>query len=218
LLLKPLEYRTLVERYLKTGWQRFLAYKARWLVAPLFFRRPLLRRNTDISVQMLDHFDESFDAFWNRVQDKYRAIVIRDHAFLKWRFTPVSARRYHILVARSRGEMLGYSVIRCADVRGVPTGLILDLLLLDSNRGEEAGMSLAAHAEAFFRSQKMSLMAALMVPRSAEYRALRRLGCRNLAPVFNPRPFRFAFFVHREDLKLLSVKDWFVTLADFESL
>ena len=114
--------------------------------------------------------------------------------------------------------MLGYSVIRCANVRGVPTGLILDLLLLDSSQGEEAGVCLTAHAEAFFRSQKMSLIAALMVPGSAEYRVLRLSGCRNLAPVFSPRPFRFAFFVHREDLKSLSVKDWFVTLADFESL
>jgi len=218
LLLKPLEYGTLVKCHLKTEWQRFLANKARWILEPLFFRRPSLPGDTDVSVQMLDQFDESFDDFWNRVQDKYRAIAIRDQAFLKWRFTPVSARRYHILVARSPDKMLGYSVIRCANVRGIPTGLILDLLLLDSNQGEEAGVCLTAHAEAFFRSQKMSLIAALMVPGSAEYRVLRLLGCRNLGSVFSPRPFRFAFFVHREDLKSLSVKDWFVTLADFESL
>src|SRR5207244_4660213 len=101
LLLKPLEYGTLVKCHLKTEWQRFLANKARWILEPLFFRRPSLPGDTDVSVQMLDQFDERFDDFWNRVQDKYRAIVIRDQAFLKWRFTPVSARRYHILVARS---------------------------------------------------------------------------------------------------------------------
>src|SRR3989442_14799549 len=107
--------------------------------------------------------------------------------------------------------MLGYSVIRCANVRGIPTGLILDLLLLDSNQGEEAGVCLTAHAEAFFRSQKLPLIAALMLPGSAEYRVLRLLRCRNLGSVFRPCPFRFGFFVPREDFNSLSFRDWFVT-------
>jgi hypothetical protein len=221
LLLKPIDFKGLAQGYLTAKWQRFLVGKAGWILSPLFFRWSVFRRGIDISIEVIDQFDKSFDDFWGRVQDKYRALVIRDRAFLNWRFTPVSGRRYHILVARLKGEMLGYSVIRCANVRGVQTGLILDLLLLDTDQGREAGVQLIAYAEAFFRSQKTSLMAALMAPWSAEYRILGLMGCRNLAPLVNPRPFRFAFFVqdaHCEDLKSLSVEDWFITLADFESL
>lgn len=220
-LIKPLDFGRLAQEHFTKKWQSWVANKAGYIVPPLFFKRPFLRRNGDISVHMIEQFDESFDAFWRRVQDKYPAMVIRDRAFLNWRFTPINGRRYHILVARAKGEMLGYAVIRCAKVRGLKTGLILDLLLLDDPREIEAGERLVAHAEAFFRSQEMSLLLALMAPGSAEYRILKRSGCRSLALMVNPRPFHFAFFVqdsHRKKLESLTVKDWFITLADFESL
>ena len=221
LLVKPLDFGSLTHSYFTKKWQRSLGASVGRLLSLYFFRLPSLHRGTDISIQMIDRFDESFDDFWRRVQDKYRAMVIRDRAFLDWRFNPITGRRYRIMVARLRGEMLGYSVIRCVSVRGVQTGLILDLLLLDDKRGKEAGIRLVAEAEAFFRSQKMSLMLTLLSPSSDEYRILGLSGCRNLAPFVSLRPFRFAFFVHdtyQQNLTSLSVKNWFITLADFESL
>jgi hypothetical protein len=124
---------------------------------------------------MVERFDASFDEFWRHVQDKYPALVIRDRAFLTWRFTPVSKRSYRILIARLQGEMLGDAVMRCAKVRGIDTRLILDLLLLDHPRGIEAGACLAAEAE-IFRSKKMQLMASLLTPGSAEYQILAQSG------------------------------------------
>jgi hypothetical protein len=221
LLVKPLDLRSLAQAHLSRKWQRAVGSNAAWLVSPLFFKRPSLYRKRDICIQTVEHFDESFDGFWRRVQDKYPVMVVRDRAFLTWRFAPLSGRRYSVLVAHLRGEMLGYTVIRCAKVRGIQTGLILDLLVLDGPKGMEAGVRLMAQAETFFRSQKMSMMTALMAAGSAEYRILSQCGCRDLAPLVAPRSFRFAFFVHHshpEHLSTLSDQDWFVTLADFESL
>jgi hypothetical protein len=204
LLVKPLE----------------VAKPLKLFVPMVFFRMSSRRPNADIRVEIVDRFDERFDRFWQQVRDRYPAAVVRDHAFLAWRFAPIGGRRYDILVARSKDRMLGYAVIRCARVRGRETGLILDMLLLDEAEGEEAGRCLVDHAERIFRQRGMWSMLSLAAPGTAEYKALIRSGCRNLTR-FSPRPFRFAFFVHHaheENLASLATKDWFVTFADFESL
>jgi hypothetical protein len=191
------------------------------LFVPLvFFRTPFRRPTADIRVERVDRFDERFDEFWRQVRDRYRAAVVRDRAFLSWRFAPIGGRRYDVLVAWSKERMLGYVVIRCANVRGKDTGLILDMLLLDDGDGQEAGRCLVEHAELLFRQRRMWSMVSLVAPHSVEYKALVRSGCRNLTRV-SPRPFRFAFFVHHTDeeqLASLATGDWFVTFADFESL
>jgi hypothetical protein len=85
----------------------------------------------------------------------------------------------------------------------------------------EAGMCLMAQAEAFFRAQEMSLIAGLMVPWGKEHRILRRCGYRDVPMGIAPRQSRFAFFLHnasQETFNSLSTRDWFITLADYESL
>jgi hypothetical protein len=220
LLAKPLDYDALARDYFTSKWKRFIGSRAGWLLSPLFREKPFLKRNNEITIRAIEQFDGDFDEFWRHVQDNYPVMVVRDRAFLAWRFAPVSRRRYHILVAQLRGQMLGYTVIRCATVRGIKTGLILDLLVADGPLGMEAGMYLMAQAEAFFRTQEMSLMAGLMAPWAKEYRILRRSGHRDVPLAIAPRRSRFAFFVHsasQETLNSLSTRDWFITLADYES-
>jgi hypothetical protein len=217
LLVKPLDFAGVTDSYFKTGWQRSIGRKVGWLASLAFSKAPFIGRNKDIRVETVEQFDERFDEFWRRIEDKRPAMVIRDRAFLAWRFAKVSGRQYHILVASLKGEMLGYAVTRCAKVRGIDTGLVLDLLLLDNALGLEGGSCLAVEAEALFRAKGMSLMASLATPRTPEFRTLRQGGCRNLG-LFAPRTFHFAFFVHdsnQKALESLNVRDWFLTFGDF---
>ena len=117
--------------------------------------------------------------------------------------------------------MLGYAVLRCATIRRVKVGLVMDLLTAGDSLGEIAGARLMVEAEAYFRAQEMSLAAGLMVSSAVEYRILRRAGYRPVPRALAPRVFRFALFVHKTpecDLTWLSARDWFITLADHESL
>jgi len=220
LLVKPLNFESLAQTYSTKRWQRFIIGWAGRLVSPFFFRPRSVAYSGEIIVQAVDQFDEGFDEFWRKVRDKYPVMVIRDRDFLSWRFAPVSGRQYHILVARSREQMLGYTVLRCLTIRGVKTGLIMDLLVTDGVLGEVVGACLMAEAETYFRAQEMSLTVGLMVPLAAEYRVLRRAGYTRIPQAFAPRTFRFAFFVHNTgdiDLVSLSAQDWFITTADYES-
>ena len=77
-----------------------------------------------------------------------------------------------------------------------------------------------AKAEAHFRAQEMSLAAALMAPFASEYRILQQAGYMRMPQALARRAFRFAFFLHNtseRDLVSLSARDWFITMADYES-
>jgi hypothetical protein len=220
LLVKLLDPVSLAGSYFAREWQRAIGRRFGRVASLLFLRRPSPRGGADVRVTTMQQFDDTFDEFWHRVRDRYPAMVIRDRAFLQWRFAQIADRRYDILVAHSTDGMLGYAVIRCARVRGVMTGLILDLMVREGPRGVTAGCRLVAEAEAYFRRRRMSMMTCLIAPGTAEYKILTRSGCRNLS-LISPRRYRFAFFVHdvhRKDLQPLSRKEWFVTFADFESL
>jgi len=219
LLFKPLDFESLVQTYLTRGWQRFLVGRSGRIVSPFLFRRRKVTSSKEIAVQAIDEFNQDFDDFWYKIRDKYPAMVIRDRAFQTWRFAPVSGRHYHILVARSRGQMVGYVVLRCATIRGVKTGLIMDLLVIDGLSGDAAASSLMIETEKYFRAQERSLITGLMVPSAAEYRFIRNAGFIELPQSFAPRTFPFAFFTHdtsESNLVSLSAQDWFITLADFE--
>jgi GNAT superfamily N-acetyltransferase len=220
LLVKPLDFEGLARTYFTKTWQRFFVRRACWLVPQSIFRQRQLASGGEITVQLDGKFDHSFDQFWSEVRDKYPITIERDRAFLAWRFAGVSGRRYHILVARRRNQMLGYLVLRCSTIRGVKAALVMDLLVSESPWGDTAGACLLAEAEAYFRSEGMSVAAGLMAPLAAEHRVLYRAGYRSLPIFVAPRAFRFGLFVHNpsdRDLIPLSAQDWFITLADNES-
>jgi len=173
-----------------------------------------------ITIQAIDQFDASFDGFWPKVRDKCPVMSIRDRAFLAWRFANVSGRSYRALVAHRHDQMLGYAILRCATIRNIKMGLVMDLLVTDGVLGKVAGTLLMAEAETYFQMHKMTLAAGLMAPLTSEYEILRQAGFVGMPSALTPRRFRFAFFVHDtsdKDLASLSARDWFVTLADYES-
>ena len=220
LMVKPLGFDALAQAHSTRGWQRFIIKRVGPLVSPFLFRQQPVASGREITVQTVKQFTQDFDKFWGENRDKYPAMAIRDQAFLSWRFAPVSGRQYCILIARSQEQMLGYTVLHNCTIRGVKTGLIMDLLVADGPLGELAGAYLMAEAETYFRAHEMSLGAGLMMPLEVEHRILRRAGYTRLPRPLAPRTFRFAFFVHStddRDLISLSAREWFVTLADYES-
>jgi hypothetical protein len=220
LLVKVLDFESLAHVYFTKKWEGFIIGGAGRVASRFFFRQQPVTPTANIALEVVDQFDQEFDEFWLKVRDKYPVMVIRDQAFLTWRFAGVSGRSYRILLARTGDQMLGYAVLRCSTIRGVKTGLVMDLLVTDGVLGETVGACLMAEAEAYFRAQEMSVAVGLMTSLPAEYRILRRAGYQGLPRALAPRAFRFAFVVHdsqKKDLVSLSARDWYITLADYES-
>jgi GNAT superfamily N-acetyltransferase len=220
LLAKVLDFDALARIYLTREWQSTLvSWPGRW-VSRLVFSQAQMAPGEEIRVETSAQFTPEFDRFWREVCDKYPAMTVRDRAYLAWRYAPSPRRRFHILVARAQGRMVGYAVLGSKKLRGVKTGLIMELMVAEGASGEQAGSHLLAEAEDFFRAQKMAVIVGLMAPFADEYRILRRAGYRPVPEALAPRVFRFIFMLHEtrdSDLLSLSVGDWYVTLSDYES-
>lgn len=220
LLVKPRNLTALFQPYFTKQWPLFISKIFNRLIQSFFpdKNQPVL--NNGFTIQVVRQFDDRFDAFWERVRDKYPVATVRDKAFLTWRFTEISDRHYHIITIQKDECLIGYVVLRVATVRGLTTGLILDFLVEDTTLGTEASVILLAEADAYFRTQETDLNMGLMNPAAIEYKTFIRAGYKTIPSHITPRSFRFACFIHddrSEQFNQISLYDWFITFADYES-
>ncbi|MGD0766148.1 MAG: GNAT family N-acetyltransferase, partial [Dehalococcoidia bacterium] len=136
LLIKPLNPRRLVQK--ATG-NRLLATAA-W-PANLVWHQPAARPNRPGQAEIVpvERFDDSFTAFWQRVKSRYPVMVVRDAAYLNWRFVNVPLRQYACFAARAGDAVTGFIALRVAPVARFRAGLIVDLLVEDGEGGIDAG-------------------------------------------------------------------------------
>ena len=78
-------------------------------------------------------FDESFDAFFEKVASGVSCVVEKDAAFLRWRYGPGSPQwPVTVLLVREAGGLAGYAVVRT--VSGGQDGYVLELVTLPGRR------------------------------------------------------------------------------------
>jgi GNAT superfamily N-acetyltransferase len=222
LLIRPVDTVPLAQRLLKKhGLSTLLGWGAKLFTPILYTSKPMVNRHDPLIIEQLDRFDERFDVFWRRVQDKYAVMTVRNRSFLSWRFAPVAGKVYHILAAVEQDHLIGYVILRVTDeIRGIPTGLVMDVLLEPGERGEFAGRLLLEEAWKYFQKEKAWLAGALALPHTAEYAILLRAGYRPLPKRLAPRLFRVAFNCFSEDLPATSQvteSDLFFSIADYEA-
>jgi hypothetical protein len=222
LLVYPLDPTRLAQMRFSRRWLALLfGLGAKAVIPMLFAGRLALKKSDPLIIEQLDRFDERFDVFWERIKDKYAIMTVRDQAFLTWRFAPVAGHMYHILAAMTGDELVGYTVVRITDeIRGIPSGLIMDLLLDPGPLGDYAGRWLLAEAGGYFQTEKVWIAGALALPNTSEYSVLRMAGYRSIPDRWMPRLFRVAFNCFGSDLpetNQVKESDLFMTIADYEA-
>jgi hypothetical protein len=114
-LLWPTDYRAFASAVLKrrnVPAESLLAMPAGIVlrIADLFRRK---RGSTRIDVELSQHFDDRFDAFWERLRKGPRRLrAIRNRANLEWRFRREMRKgNVQVVMARSGRELQGYVVL-----------------------------------------------------------------------------------------------------------
>jgi hypothetical protein len=80
-------------------------------------------------VRELSNFDERFDRFFERTMDASAVSLVRDAAYLRWRYgasSPHRARRIGVVTDDS-SELLGYVVCCASGSKSDPTGYVFEL-------------------------------------------------------------------------------------------
>ena len=179
------------------------------------------RHSATIAIEKISEFGPDFDELWASASNTSENILVRDRAFLDWRFVRAPTRRYDLFAARSSGRLIGYLAGRTTPVDGMRWGLILDLLAEDSKVGSAAAASLVAAYHRHLLGQGADVAAALMFRHAPPALALRRNGYIVCPPSLLPREFPALVRWHAAESappRFFDPRAWFLTLADYDAV
>lgn len=96
---------------------------------PARVRRYVCGKNKDVCIKKILYFDGSFNKLWRSASASFNLIVLRDSAYLNWRFVEQPYFGYAIFKAtrKNSDEPVGYIVLREGNSRGLRTGVITDI-------------------------------------------------------------------------------------------
>lgn len=223
LLIRPLDIDKLTTTRLKKPVLRW-GVSLGWKIARNFLWRPKRGKpiaGNPIQISQETRFDERFDHFWQRVENKYDIIIKRDRHFLNWRFCDVNFRQYTILSAQYEGKLIGYIVLRATEIEQISTGLIMDFLVEPGAKGENAGYLLVEAALRHFQEKGLSLAGCFMLAHTHEFQILRRAGLIEPPERFTPQAFNLFAITYspkapKEDLA--QADRWFITMANHDAV
>jgi ribosomal protein S18 acetylase RimI-like enzyme/predicted N-acetyltransferase YhbS len=174
-----------------------------------------------LEIRDVDSFDSSFVLFWDRVQHRFPVMVVRDPAYLNWRFAGAPTRKYTTFVAKSEDEIRGFIVLRAAPLGQFSAGLIVELVVEASAEGRAAGRLLIDKAHSYFEDQDLDVLASLALRHTDEFRLLRSRGFWVAPKFLEPRPFRLVVRCHDEERSAsrlaYDLSNWLVTMGDYEA-
>ena len=222
LLIRPLNMPALTQASVRTGALRW-GVNLGWEVAGRTLWRERRPSQNGLSVRISEDTvpDESYDHFWEQIKTKYDLMLVRDRAFLQWRFHDIPTRKYQFLSARVDDQILGYVVLRQAEVRATMTGLIADFMVLPGTRGDEAGLHLLHAALQRFRRAQVPLAGGLVLPHTQEHAIMRRAGFMSAPQRFAPQPFHLFVrsYCDEPPLSVLtSPESWYISIADHDAV
>jgi predicted N-acetyltransferase YhbS len=120
----------------------------------------LPRRARGITVTAMTSAGLEFDDLWSRLRPRFPVIVVRDRAFVQWRYLEDPLGRCVLLLARdASGAAAGHAGVMVAERRGVTFGYVLDVFA-DPDAGDVID-TLVAEALAYCKARGASIVSCL---------------------------------------------------------
>ena len=169
------------------------------------------RGNRDGSVVRLKSFDDRADVLWERARRPAKAMVVRDHDYLNWRYCQRPDASYSVFGVERASELAGFLVARSDTLRGMRWGYLTDFLASENSGGVLS--SLVGEALDEFRRAGIAAVSCFATDAAAR-RVLFRHGFVPV-PWRHPVNFRYRLEAARTDLlKFASIREWYVTMGD----
>jgi hypothetical protein len=123
-----------------------------------------LRCPRDIKIERQHGFGTGFDDLWRRASDSHPNCLVRDSAFLSWRFGRMPGRNHVVLGATRGGTLVGYAVLRPIEENGSLTIRVVDIFTHQGEAGVFRSLIRAVIAEARARGATRVAMLELFQP------------------------------------------------------
>lgn len=209
---RPLTRGLRLQAVLHAEWARKAVYAAGALWRDVTAERRPKAAGGDVLVVPLASFDDSVDQLWERVRSQVRFAVVRDAAYLRWRYLDAPGRPFRILGATRRDRLEGYCVFRddLARPESCTAGAVMDLVATDP---ATAG-GLLEETLAGMRKARCSYALALAHPKSPSASILADAG---FEPEPGQEPVVFIFKSYRPGFDSEPLKqpaNWLLTYGD----
>ena len=174
----------------------------------------LFQRATTFRLLPLDSSYEEIDAIWARNRDAYVFSVVKDRAYVEWRYV-TNPEAYEIHLVMDGDESIGFVVFKIQDILGFRFAHLVDMLLPSKDEGLLKGCIGAVQAHA--RSRDIDWLSTWAPKGSPFLRCLKRSG-------FIGRRKRFNYVVHflEENIPLPlgreRVKEWNFMQGDTDNI
>jgi Acetyltransferase (GNAT) domain len=135
-LVRPLRPEAILARRLKLPTLARLAFLgAVWNG----FWRIRVRRDSEVQMRPVERAGPEFDRLWQRCGADAPVSVVRDSAWVNWRYLDANAGAYRVLLAEREGQPIGYVAYRVETHPGGVAGFIAELFTAQSDsRGRGA--------------------------------------------------------------------------------
>jgi hypothetical protein len=105
-----------VEQYFFSNRSGGVKGAAKRLFQSLKILRNLSRRpeQGDLTVDVVDATDmpREIDSLWQKVEGGYQKVVVRDFAYMRWKYSRHPLAEYKLILVKDEGELLGVGVFR----------------------------------------------------------------------------------------------------------
>lgn len=130
----------------------------------------------ELEVRRVERFDAATDALWDRMKDVTGLAIVRDSAYLNWRYADAHDRSYELYECRqlSTGELRGLCVWTRSDFLFPQTAFLVDWLL--PTEDDDATVAMVAQAEQRANEEGCNALATLFPQMDPRFLKFQQLG------------------------------------------
>ncbi|MCK5013473.1 MAG: GNAT family N-acetyltransferase [Candidatus Omnitrophica bacterium] len=165
--------------------------------------------SADFEFLPITQFDHSVDALWDQGKDDYKISVIRDAAFLNWRYLERPDQKYHAFGVYENNILVGYVILKLYQDGEILRGHIVDIYSL-SGRGDVAAY-LLGQSDIFFVDNNTNVVSTWMIGAAIYRDILLENGFKSV----RPRPLICRLNCDQEKYRpMLDGANWYFTMGD----
>jgi GNAT superfamily N-acetyltransferase len=213
-LIKPLNWVNAIKLKVKNRFlQVVLATGAGLVFNEIFWRIQKAPVIKGFTITQITSFDERFDEFWSRICDQSQIMVVRNKAYLNWRYSTPDAN-YSVFAAEKDHRICGYIVLHYKIQNGVKRSTIFDVMATS----EEIVHCLISRAIAESRQKGMDVILYSSITNKTYHGILKKNG-------FMPLPFinsgHFSIYSSSPSISkefLSNPQNWLVQTGDSDAV
>ena len=183
---KPYKLAGIARRFIKSNMLNALMSPGLFLAEKLL-RLKRTSGKRDLATSEISKFDSSIEKFLAEVQRHFPFTALRNSTILNWRFAGSSFVKYHLLVTKEEGNIIGYVVLRRLGMNGFDVLAIVDILFTPDRI--DVGKSLLNAVHKMALQLNVEISACLLNPYDPLCPTLKKCG-------YLKSPEIFSLFLH----------------------